>query len=172
MKTALHYVLVWLALIIGIPMANAGSVLPLPSVSGPSLGDPTSNIYSIIQQLQLNTTSNFTSFTTLTVAAGPLTATQLQYGFNFLTAASGTTVSVVLPQAKPGAQILIANGTSQGIQVFAAVPTSTLPGSGAGSFDYINGSIGTTAYVNTSLTAKTVDCIVPVLGSWWCSSGI
>lgn len=150
--------------------ARAGSVLPLPSVTGPTLGDPTTNLYSIMQALQNNTTSNYYSFTTLTVNAGPNTATQLQYGFNFLTAASGTTPSLVLPTAKPGAQILIANNTAQNLAIYASVSPYTV-----GLTDSINGTVGSTAYVPLTGTnggfAKTVDCIAPQGGNWWCTTG-
>ncbi len=152
-------------ILVGFLAAQGGSVLPLPSVSGPSLGDPTTNLYSVVQQLQLNQTSNFTSFTTLTVGAGALTSTQLQPGFNLLTAASGTTPGVTLPTAKPGSDVSVSNNTGQGLNIFAGAQPFTPNG-----VDYINNVAGTTPYVNTS-NGKTAQCISPQGGSWWCVSG-
>ena len=154
----------------GVSPGYAGSVLPLPSVSGPTLGDPTSNVYSIIQQLQLNTTSNFTSFTTLTVLAGQATSTQIPYGFSFLTAASGATVTVSLPKAMPGADISIANNTGQGVAVFGS-PTPFTPGGQ----DYINNVIGNALAAGGGPyrigNGQTTQCIVPQGGNWWCVTG-
>jgi hypothetical protein len=152
--------------LVGFLAAQAGSVLPRPSVNGPSLGDPVTNLDSVVQALQNNTTSNFTSFTTLTVGAGAATSTALAYGFNFLTAASGTTPGVTLPQAKPGADVVVVNNTGQGLNLFAGATPFT-----AGGIDYINGVAGTTPYVQTS-NGKSVQCIVPQGGNWWCVSGL
>lgn len=150
------------------PVVYAGSVLPLPSVSGPSLGDPTTNISSIMQALQNNTYSNYFSYTTLTIGASATTgATQMQYGVNFLTAASGTTPTVALPTAKPGANIIIINNTAQGLNIIASPNPFTV-----GLTDGINGTFGSpnTPYQNAS-NGKIADCWSPVGGSWWCASG-
>ncbi len=151
-------------------VSYAGSVLPLPSVSGPSLGDPTTNIYSIVQQLQNNTTSNFTSFTTLATVAGQATSTAIPYGFSFLTAAVAITGSISLPTAKPGADISIVNNTGVGVAIFGSTSPFT-----PGGQDYINNVIGNTLNAGGGPyflgNGKTTQCIVPQGGFWWCVTG-
>lgn len=148
--------------------AYAGQALPTPGITGPWLGDPNTNLSTIVNGLQNNITQNFNSYTTLTVAAGPTTSTQMQYGLNFLTAASGTTASVVLPVAKAGADLSIANNTGQGLQIWPA--TATQGALGAGGTDYINGTGSGSFYGNTT-NGKTVQCLAVQAGNWWCASG-
>ena len=156
--------------LVGFLAGHAGSVLPLPSASGPSLGDPTTNLYSVTQALQNNTTSNFFSFTTITVAAGQTTSTQLQPGFNFLTAAVGVTPTMALPTAKPGSDIQIINNTGVGLALFGSATPFT-----PGGQDYINNVIGNTLNAGGSAygvgNGKVAQCVVPQGGNWWCVTG-
>ncbi len=171
---ALHLVrafcVAFVLFVIGAPFAYSGSVLPLPSVNGPSLGDPTTNIYTMMQQLQLNTTSNFTSFTTITVAAAQASATQMQFGYNFLTAAVAVTGAIAMPTAKPGADVVIANNTGVGVAIFGSTAPFT-----PGGQDYINNVIGNSLAAGGGPyrigNGQTAECVVPQGGNWWCVTG-
>ncbi len=150
----------------------SGSVLQRPSVSGPSLGDPNTNLDTVVQALQNNTFANYFSLTTLTVAAGNTTSTVLQQGFNFLTASVGVTGTLTLPTAKPGANLLVVNNTGVGVLLFG---NGSNPFT-AGGIDYVNGAASsgtgvpaTTTYVLTN--SLSADCYVPQGGNWWCQSG-
>mgnify|MGYP001605046248 CR=1 FL=1 len=152
--------------------ANAGSVFQRPSVSGPSLGDPNTNLDSITQGLQNNTFSNFFSFTTLTIAAGNTTSTLIQPGFNFLTAAVGATGTMIMPTAKPGANVIIVNNTGANVLLFGNSANPFTPGG----IDYVEGAISsgtstlaTATYVLTN--GLSADCYAPQGGNWWCQSG-
>ncbi len=152
--------------------ANAGSVLPRPSVTGPSLGDPTTNIDSITQALQNNTFSNFFSYTTLTVAAGNTTSTLIQPGFNYLTAAVGVTATMLMPTAKPGANVIIVNNTGVSVDLLGNGNNPFTPGG----IDYVNGNVsaGTStvaAGVYVLTNGFSADCFAPQGGNWWCQSG-
>lgn len=146
--------------------------IPRPSVNGPSLGDPTTNIDSIAQGLQNNTFSNVFSYTTFTVAAGNTTSTVLQPGFNFLTGAVGTTGTMSLPTAKPGTNIVVVNNTGVGVLLFG---NGSNPFT-AGGIDYVQGKVSsgtgapaTATYVLTN--GFVTDCYVPQGGNWWCQAG-
>lgn len=173
-KLAYVFFVAFALFVVGVPLAYSQQkstvIIPLPSVSGPSLGDPTSNLYTVIQGLQNNTYVNSFSYTTITVAAGQTTSTVLQYGMNFLTAAVGTTATMVMPTAKPGAELFIANNTGQGVALFGSnTPFVT------GSQDFINNVAGNTVAATPPYgigTSKTVvQCFVPQGGNWWCSAG-
>lgn len=152
--------------------ATAGVPLPLPGTSGPSLGDTTTNLYTLMQAMQNNRTAQFTSYTTQTggnPGSGQNQCQQLTYGFSFLTYTLGGTGSVCLPPAIAGSEMDISNNTSQTVNIFTVTPTTLSLGAGAPN-DYINGSIGTSAY--TGLTnGKTSQCIAMQAGNWWCTSG-
>lgn len=152
-----------------LPGALAGVPLPLPGTSGPSLGDTTTNLFTIEQSLQNQTFSQFSSFTTLTSTASTQNScTQLLNGMTLLTVTLGGTGAVCLPAAKAGTIVQVSNNTSQTVNIFGVTPTTQ--GLGSGGNDFINGTIATTAY--TGLTnGKTSFCVVPLAGNWWCSSG-
>ena len=144
----------------------AGNAISLPGTTGPSLGDTNANLSTYGQALQNETFANFTSFTTVTVAASNTTATLALPGVNFLTAAIGTTGTMALPTAKPGANVQIINNTGQGMNL---VPNPT-PYTAGGTDDINNSSSATAAYVNMS-NGKVADCFAPAGGHWWCQSG-
>ena len=161
---------VFLASVLGVSLAYGGSVLPLPGISGPSLGDPTTNLFSIEGSLQNNTFSNFSSFTTLTVSAANTTSTVLNTGFTLLTAAVGTTGTLMLPTAKPGTNVLVANNTAQIVILYGNGVSPFTPGG----IDYVNGFAFSAAAANPYGSAyvvtngTTVNCFVPQGGNWWC----
>lgn len=144
--------------------------IPAPGTTGPSLGDTNTNLSTIAQGLQNNNFANAFSYTTLTVSAGATTSTILQYGMNFLTAAVGTTATVILPTAKPGTEIFIANNTGQGVAIFGSTSPFT-----PGGIDYINNVAGNTVAATPPYAIPTgknaVQCFVPQGGNWWCASG-
>lgn len=146
--------------------------IPLPGTNGPFLGDTVTNLYTVLQGAQNNQLSQYTSYTTQTGGVPGSTQPNCQplgYGMSFLTYALSGTGSVCLPQAKGGTSLQIANQTGQTINIFTITPTSQSLGAGAPN-DYINGTVGTTAY--TGLTnGKNADCFVPQNGNWWCTSG-
>lgn len=150
---------------LGFLMAKAASVLPLPGTNGPSLGDPTTNLYSITQALQNNTFNNYYSVTTVSTTLTQAGCTQLNYGMTFLTATLGGTGSVCLPTARPGADVYVADNTGQTVDIFSSVTAWSTTQT-----DAINGTAGTSAY--TSMTnGLSVECFAPAGGSWWCVSG-
>lgn len=157
------------ALVLSGWLVLGGTPLPLPGTSGPSLGDTTTNLYTIEQSLQNNQFSQFISYTTLTSTASTQAGcTQLQPGMSFLTTTLSGPGAVCLPQAKAGTSLQIANNTSQTVNIFGVTPTTQ--GLGAGANDYINGTIATTAYAGMT-NGKNADCFVPQNGMWWCTSG-
>jgi hypothetical protein len=151
--------------LLGFLVAKAASVLPLPGTNGPSLGDPTTNIYSIEQSLQNNTFSNYSSVTTVSTTLTQAGCTQLNGGMTFLTATLGGTGSVCLPTAKPAADVYIANNTGQTVNIYSSVTSWS-----STQTDAINGTTGTTAYTNMT-NGKSAECFAPAGGSWWCVSG-
>lgn len=142
----------------------AHATIPLPSVNGPSLGDASANIYSIVNAITQNSQMGFSSGLSVSQTSGQANCTQL--GSNALqeiktSAAAGY---VCLPTAVAGKEVLIANATGQTINVYSSAASFA-----SGTADTINGTAGTTAYTGLT-TGKNADCFVPANGAWYCAS--
>jgi hypothetical protein len=151
--------------LVGAIVGYSAVVLPLPSASGPTLGDPTTNLYSVVQGLQNNQYTNYFSVTSIDTTSGQANCTQLTYGMTYLTQSLSGTGYVCLPTAKPGTETFIFNNTGQTVDIYGSATTAQ-----AGVQDNINGTVGTSAYAGMT-NGKNADCFVPALGNWACSSG-
>jgi|HubBroStandDraft_1064217.scaffolds.fasta_scaffold24801_3 hypothetical protein len=139
--------------------------LPLPAVNGPYLGDQLNNLYQVT--LAYITESGMESHPSLSASqtAGQANCTQLDQSALQEVLTSASTGYVCLPPAQSGKEVLIANASGQTIDLYGSATPAV-----SGTQDYINGTIGTTAYTNLT-NGKSADCFVPHTGFWYCSSG-
>jgi hypothetical protein len=149
---------------LGFLIAHANVVIQLPSASGPSLGDPTTNLYSIVQALQADRFTNYYPALSVSQTSGQANCTQLNPGMNQI-ATSASTGYVCLPTAFPGTEAYIGNATGFTINIYGSAATFT-----PGTQDTINTVIGTTAYAGLT-TLKNVNCFSPAGGAWFCTAG-
>lgn len=145
-----------------------GAALPLPGGgSGPQLGDPVTNLYTLTQAytmgrglanlgtLSASQTNSQTGCTQLSQAP--------QYSLVNVSTSSSTG-ALCLPTAYSGSWVVIANSTSQTINLYSSLVSFT-----PGTTDNINTSAGSSAYAGLT-THKVAICYAVANGSWFCGS--
>ena len=143
----------------------AHATIPLPGDTGPSLGDPSANIYSLTNAITLNNQMGYTSGISVSQTSAQANCTQLNNNPLQEIKTSASTGYVCLPTATPGRQMQIGNATTQTIDIYGSAATFV-----SGTQDTINGTTGTTPY--TGLTSgKNADCFSPTGGAWYCTAG-
>jgi hypothetical protein len=157
------FVLLAASLAVGSP-----TTLPLPGVNGPSLGDPTTNLYSLTFAYGTQTGLFSSDVTTIDQTSGQANCTQI--GNSAITSSlhrlktSAGTGYICLPTAIAGRVIYFGNATGQTIDIYSSAASYT-----SGTADTINGTAGSTAYTGLT-TGKNAVCFTPVNGVWYCSS--
>ena len=144
-----------------------GGPLPQPGVNGPSLGDPTSNLYSIITSYTMGRGLQVSPALSVSQSSGQANCTQLSQTPAYAIANVGTSAGtgyVCLPTALSGHWQVIANPTGQTIDLYSSA-TSYLPGTA----DTINTTAGGTAYAGLT-THKVTICFAYANGAWACGS--
>lgn len=136
-----------------------------PSIQGAWLGDGSFNIFTIWRAHITLSGISYTPSIAAPQTAGQANCTQLNADGMFQVTTSASTGYLCLPTAVAGKEVLIANGTTQTIDLY----TSATPYV-SGTQDTINGTTGTTAYTNLT-TGKNADCFAPNNGAWYCTSG-
>ena len=152
-------------LLASLAVATAAS-LSLPAVNGPYLGDQIDNLYGIYQAFIQTAGHGATSVTTISQTSTQANCTQL--GSNSLQQlkTSASTGYVCLPTALQGKVVMISNATGQSIDIYGSATEAV-----SGTEDYINGTIGTTAYTGLTSSEALTICMSPVNGFWYCISG-
>lgn len=145
-----------------------GAALPLPGGgSGPQLGDPVTNLFTLTQAYTMGRGLASSSSLSVSQTATQAACTQLSQAPAFALVTVGTsaaTGSVCLPTANSGNWVVIFNATGQTIDLFTSV-TSFTPGTA----DNINTVAGSSAYTGLT-THKTAICYAPSNGNWACGS--
>lgn len=144
-----------------------GAGLPLPGSTGPSLGDPTTNLWSLTRAYTMGRDLASSSALSVSQTATQGACTQLaqiaQYALVNITTSAGTG-SICLPTAVSGRWQVIFNNTGQTIDIFGSATTFT-----PGTQDTINNVTGSTAYTGLT-TRKTALCFAIANGVWSCGS--
>lgn len=143
----------------------AHATIPLPGTNGPSLGDATANIYSLVNAVTLNNQMGFSPGLSVSQTSGQANCTQLSGNPLQEVKTSAATGYICLPTAVAGREMMIANPTNQTIDIYSSATSFT-----AGTADTINGSAGTSAYTGLT-TGLNAYCFVPANGAWYCASG-
>lgn len=163
---------VLLGLAIGLSIAGAVAALaaptslPYPSINGPSIGDPLSNLYTMVDAYGHGTGLFSKNGISVSQSSGQSNCTQLGSDELQQLATSASTGYVCLPTAAAGKLVMISNATGQSIDIYSSATSAV-----AGTADKINGTAGTSAYTGlTSSEAMTV-CQAPKAGLWYCMSG-
>jgi hypothetical protein len=144
--------------------ALAHAALVLPGVQGPYLGDFQTNLYTIVQAIQLDNGRNSHVGLSVSQTSAQANCTQLDLsGLQEVKTSAGTGY-VCLPTAVAGKVVRIGNASGQTIDLYSSAQSFV-----AGTADTINGTAGTTAY--TGLTSgKTALCAAIANGAWYCGS--
>ena len=153
-----------LLLLAGLALAGP---LPQPSINGPSLGDPVSNLYSVITSYTMGRGLQVSPALSVDQSSGQSNCTQLSQTAAYAVANIGTssgTGYVCLPTAYSGHWQIIANATGQTIDIYSSAASYV-----AGTADTINTSAGTSAYTGLT-THKTAICFAYANGAWACGS--
>lgn len=144
--------------------AALAAQLPLPGTNGPSLGDFTTNLYTLTQAYtQLARVGNHSSLS-VSQTAGQANCTQLDANALQQIATSASTGYVCLPTAVSGKLVVVYNGTGQSVSIYSSASSFT-----SGTADTINGTAGSTAYTGMT-TLKTAICAAVANGTWACGS--
>lgn len=152
-------------LITGLALA---APLPLPgSGTGAGLGDPVSNIYTIIQAYTMGRGYQVSSSLSVSQSSGQSNCTQLSqvpaYALVTVGTSSGTGY-ICLPTAESGRFQVIFNATGSTIDIYSSAVSYT-----PGTTDNINTVAGTGAYTGLT-THKVAICYAPSNGNWACGS--
>ncbi len=143
------------------------AALPLPGVTGPTLGDPVSNLYTLAKAYTQGSGLASSSALSVSQSSGQANCTQLAQGPGFALTNIGTSAGtgyVCLPTAYSGAWQVIYNSTGSTVDIYSSAVSFT-----PGTADTIDGTAGSTAY--TGLTTKKVAiCYAVANGSWACGS--
>ena len=147
----------------------AAQTLPLPGTPGPSLGDFTTNLYTLTKGVIAGSTVGVGSALSVSQSSGQSNCTQLgTVNMVHVIGTSAGTGYVCLPAAIPGFYKVIQNTTAQSISIYGGGSASSqfVPGTQ----DTINGTVGSTAYTGLG-SHQQVICIVGVGGAWTCTGG-
>jgi hypothetical protein len=153
--------------LLGAIAQHALAVLPTP-LTGPSMGDQNTNIFTLQQAVTFNNQNGFSAALTANNANSQSTCTALTNPLNLVTT-STSTGSLCLPTAVAGRIVMIGNGTSNGLNLFGSNTTFVV-----GTQDTINGTTGSTANTTvlpsaSSTANKNAFCFSPANGAWNCN---
>lgn len=145
---------------------GAFAVLPPPATTGPTLGDTTTNLSTVVQAITKAREFGFSGTNSVSQTAGQANCTAIADGSPFynVTTSAGTGY-LCLPTAFGGRMVMIGNTTGNQLNIYGSAATYT-----AGTQDTINGVVGTTAFAPTPTAASI--CFTPANGQWRCLSGM
>jgi hypothetical protein len=136
-----------------------------PSTFGPWLGDQNVNLGRLWQAFTSGQGMGYSAGISASQVAGQANCTQLVSDSRmYQISTSAAAGYVCLPTAVPGREALIANATTQTINIYSSAASFV-----GGTADTINGTAGTTAYAGLT-TGKNADCFTAAGGAWYCAS--
>jgi hypothetical protein len=144
------------------PFWGGGTVAP--GTPGPWLGDSTFNINNLFRAIARGDGRAYAPSLSVSQTSGQANCTQLNADNLQQITTSASTGYVCLPSGGAGKEIVIYNGTTQSISIYANATNAV-----SGTTDTINGTVGSTAYTGLT-TLKTTTCYTVNNGVWSCGT--
>lgn len=151
----------------GVSALATPTSLPLPSINGPSIGDPLSNLYVFTSAYLAGNGYGASDLGSVSQTSGQSNCTSIasqNASMLHQVTTSAATGYVCLPTAYPGKVVTIYNATGQTIDIYSNAVSFV-----SGTTDKINETAGSTAYTGLT-THKTLVCTAAVGGHWGCGS--
>jgi hypothetical protein len=135
-----------------------------PTTLGPWLGDPNINVGQLWTAYTTSQGLSYHAGLSVSQTSAQANCTQLDNSALQEVKTSASTGYICLPVAYAGRDVLIANPTTQTIDIYSSAVSFT-----PGTTDTINGTAGTTPYTSLT-TGKNTECFSPANGAWYCST--